>query len=143
MSFRIARDDDRRRVVITLADVVTVDLMFDYVYTLVAERLWSWPSIVDASGARGANLTREDVKRYTLTLAQMAPRGPVAIVAPLHPLCGEAGWHTNMATLMDRVPRRVVRTIEEGHAWLDSLGDDPGRLAVQNPPEVTTRKRSL
>ena len=125
MPVTYARDDEHRRVTLTLVDPYTVDDTFRLVERQAAERAWQYGALVDARAIaepiRSADVRAlvDRVRHLTMTYGR---RGPVAMLTAQPVMFGVARMY---ATLSEGVGVRVAVFTDVALAgrWLDEQRD--------------------
>jgi len=118
------RDDNLRRMVITVTGAFDQAAALEMVAHLAADDAWSYALLYDTrelTGAPTMNELQMIIDRVQI-MAARHPRGPVAVVAP-DAAVNEIG-QMYARRQGGKVNVAVFRTLEEGRQWLDSAQQD-------------------
>jgi hypothetical protein len=123
VGYAIAVDEERRRVTVTISEVVNLTVLTTYVDELVQRGYWSWSQIIDTSSAIAFDLHDEEMIAFAETLADRAGRGQVVIVAVTRGARGvaESLLAVSRSIYPDRIERRrIAQSLQEAHDRLDA-----------------------
>jgi hypothetical protein len=119
--FRFERDERRRRVVVTLAARVTVDVWWASVSALVREGVWAEPVVYDMHAVESAPLLLNlpNLTRMVQGLVDMyGPRDPVAVVVGHDDL---TLWRQRLSAFDHVIAIDAFPSVEAAHEWLDTF----------------------
>jgi hypothetical protein len=123
LGYAIAVDEERRRVTVTISEVVNLKVLTTYVDELVQRGYWPWQQIIDTSAAIAFDLHDEELVAFAEIVAARAGRGQVVIVAETRGAraVAESLLGVSRSIYPDRVePRRIAQSLQEAHDRLDS-----------------------
>ena len=137
MGYAIAVDEERRRVTVTISEVVNLEVLTTYVDELVQRGYWPWPQIIDTSAAIAFDLQDQEMIAFAEFVAARTGRGQVVVVAVTRGArsVAESMLGVSRSIYPDRIePRRIAQSLQEAHARLDSNLEPGG--AAKGPRRV-------
>jgi hypothetical protein len=145
MATTFETDPGRRRCTIRLTGVISLADLKAGVRTQIDAGVWTWDTVVDATGATGTETTAADIVRVTnmidgeVTAHHLPSRGPVVIVVPdphsrVHEL---ARQYQVMAMNASGLRIELVRRVADADTAFARLGPSarpPSDSDRQEPP---------
>jgi hypothetical protein len=122
MPLRWTIDHRTKLVTAEVTGAITVDELYDYLGSLIANLAMPYPKIFDVSGA--TDWIPEDSMRAIAHTIGLYAKMKLGAVGPLAIVVGEAGVERAkqfVRTVDARRPVRLFREVNEARSWIDSL----------------------
>jgi hypothetical protein len=123
MPVQYVRDDEKRRITLTVSDPLTVEERIAAVERQLADGAWGYGLIIDARSMASFTPKLTEMQAAASRLAELVavhgPRGPVALVSRQSSVIGASAMHNSLGVKTPGI--QVFWDMDDAQRFLDRL----------------------